>query len=197
MKIFCFWGTYLREDQSETSARKTGSLVRPSRRVPVCCNGCWSRDDATRRPIVNVVPIHLSGQRNHSFMNEILWLEPKMFTREIRHNLKILEIACIFARGRIIFMIFWTKVQKHAYCQCQWRFSPGGTFSGIFTMLKDLANFWINRKANFDMNENLRVWGIITREKRQEVLKDSTYPVRKSFSPGGPHIRQPPKIGKF
>ena len=128
----------------------------------------------------------------------IIWPSTsESITRESRHNLTTLENACIFVNWRIIFMIFWTKVQKHAYCQCQKDFSPGGTFSGIFTILNDLANFRINKKAKFDMNGILWVWGIITSEKREEVLIDSNYQVCISFSPGGPNIRHPPKIGQF
>ena len=100
----------------------------------------------------------------------IIWSwTPESITRESRHNLTTLEIACVFVSWRFIFMIFWTQVQKHTHCQCQKDFSPGGTISGIFTTLNDLANIWINWKANFDVNENLWVWGIITFEKRQEV----------------------------
>ena len=61
-EIFCFWGTYLREDQSETSTRKTGNVVRPPRRLPDSWVECWSRDEAAWRRNVKVMPIHLSGR---------------------------------------------------------------------------------------------------------------------------------------
>ena len=80
----------------------------------------------------------------------IIWpWTPESITRESRHNLTVLENACIFVSWWIIFMIFWTKVQKRVHCQCQEDFSPGSTFGGIFTMLKDLANFRISWFENW------------------------------------------------
>ena len=128
----------------------------------------------------------------------IIWPSTsESITRESKHNWTILENACNFVSWWIILMIFWTEVQKRVYCQCQKYFSPGGTFSGILTILNVLANFRINKKAFFDMNRNVWVWGIITSEKREEVLIDSNYQVCMRFSPGGPNIRHPPKIGQF
>ena len=128
----------------------------------------------------------------------IIWpLPSESITRESRHNWTILENACIFVSWWIILLIIWHGVQKRPYYQCQKIFSPGGTISVIFTTLNDFATFRNNSKANFDMKGTLWVWEIITSETRQEVFIDSNYQVRISFSPGGPNIEHPPKIGQF
>ena len=194
MRVICCWGTYLPEYALERGGRKTRSVARTLRRFPKTtleagwwCGGTWRHSG-------KVVSTNVARRwKLPNFRNN----GQESITRESRHNLTILENACIFVSWWIIFMIFWKHVQKHADCQCQKHFSPGGTISGIFKMLNNLAKFWINRKANFDMNEDLWVWGIITREKRQEVFKDSNHPVRKSFSPGGPHIRPPTEYFQF
>ena len=106
----------------------------------------------------------------------IIWSwTSKSITSESRHKSTIPETTCIFVNWWMIFMIIWTKVQKRACCRWQKLFSPGGTFSVIFTIWNVLAWFWINRKPNFDMNGTLWVWKIITHEKRQEMLIDPNF----------------------
>ena len=165
MRVMHCWGTYLLEYEPEMGERKTRKVARTLRRFPRggMETGWWCGDS-------KVVPPMFAGRGK--LPNFRSWT-PESITGESRHNLTILENACIFVSWWTTFMIILTNVQKHAYCQCQKDFSPGGTFSGILTMLNDLANFWINRKTNFYMNGNSWVSGISTPEKREEMPIDS------------------------
>ena len=194
MWVMHCWGTYLLEYAPEMGGRKTRKVARTLRRLSQqgMEAGWWC--GGPRGHNARVVPPKFAGRVK--LPNFRSWT-PESITGESRHNLTILENACISVSWWIILMIIWTKVQKCAHCQCQRYFSPGVTLSGIFRLLNVWANFWINRKANFHMNGDLWVWEMITCEIRQEVLMDSNYQFRISFSPGGPNLRHPPNIGQY
>ena len=116
MWVMHCWGTYLLEYAPELGGRKTRKVARTLRRFSQqgMEAGWWC--GGPRGHNARVVPPKFAGRVK--LPNFRSWT-PESITGESRHNLTILENACIFVSWWIIFMIFWTEVQKCAHCQCQ------------------------------------------------------------------------------